>query len=316
MVAFELEFMLRLSIIVPFYNVEPYIEECIRSLYNQDIPWEEYEVICVDDCSPDGSRTIVEQLQNEFPTLRLICHSENKKLGGARNTGLKAAQGKYIWFVDSDDYIYPNVLQLLLETAENNVLDILQFDHVRGGVRSNKEIHLSEVKTGESYLFDNISQDWFYKIGGAWRQLFSRNFLETNQLQYIEWAMYEDTDYLLNAFLLAEKVQHISVDAYHYRINNESVTIAPISPIKLAWRVNQLVRCSQMIKYAQSAIAKNKIQELVSHSLSQLREEMLNFSLSQKHEYIKNLKPSIKYCRPFMSWRTWLAIKYAITWFI
>ena len=56
---------LRLSFIVPFYNVELYIEECIRSLYAQDIPWEEYEVICVDDCSPDGSRVIVERLQSE-----------------------------------------------------------------------------------------------------------------------------------------------------------------------------------------------------------------------------------------------------------
>ena len=57
----------RLSIIVPFYNVEPYIEECIRSLYAQDIPWEEYEVICVDDCSPDDCQNIIEKLQTETP---------------------------------------------------------------------------------------------------------------------------------------------------------------------------------------------------------------------------------------------------------
>ena len=308
--------MLRLSIIVPFYNVEPYIEECIRSAYNQNIPDEDYEVICVDDCSPDGSCAIVEQLQKEYPTLKLICHKENKKLGGARNTGLKEAQGKYIWFVDSDDYIYPNVLRLLLETAENNVLDILQFDHVRGGVRSNKEIHLSEIKTGESYLFNNISQDWFYKIGGAWRQLFSRDFLETNQLRYIEGAMYEDTDYLLHAFLLAEKVQHISIDAYHYRINNESVTIAPISPIKLAWRVNQLVRCNQLIKLVKSSIAKKTIHEMVTNSLSQLRKEVKNFSFTQRKEYTSYLIMEINNCKPVMSWRTWLAIKYGITWFI
>ena len=308
--------MFRLSIIVPFYNVEPYIEECIRSLYAQDIPWEEYEVICVDDCSPDDCRNIIEKLQTKFPTLKLVCHEKNKKLGGARNTGLKAAQGKYIWFVDSDDYIYPNVLRLLLETAENNVLDILQFDHVRGGVRSNKEIHLSEIKTGESYLFDNISQDWFYKIGGAWRQLFSRDFLETNQLRYIEGAMYEDTDYLLHAFLLAEKVQHISIDAYHYRINNESVTIAPISPIKLAWRVNQLVRCSQLINIIKSSIAKKTIYEMVTNSLSQLRKEVKNLSYIQRKEYTSYLIVEINKCKPFMSWRTWLAIRYGITWFI
>ena len=64
--------MIRLSVIVPFYNVEKYIEQCIRSLYDQDIPKEEYEVICVDDCSPDGSRAIVERLQKEYPNLQLL----------------------------------------------------------------------------------------------------------------------------------------------------------------------------------------------------------------------------------------------------
>lgn len=77
------------------------------------------------------------------------------------------------------------------------MLDILQFDYVRGGVCSNKEIQLSEIKTDETYLFDNISQNWHSKISGSWKQLFSRNFLITNQLRYIEGAMYEDTDYIL-----------------------------------------------------------------------------------------------------------------------
>jgi hypothetical protein len=128
--------------------------------------------------------------------------------------------------------------------------------------------------------------------------------------------MFEDTDYLLHAFLLADKVQHISIDVYYYRINEDSITIKPITPIKLAWRVNQLVRCSQLIKLTKSSIARKTVQEMVANSLSQLRKETKNFSLSQKHEYIKYLTPTIKYCRPFMSWRTWLAIKYAITWFI
>ena len=100
--------MLRLSFIVPFYNVELYIEECIHSLYAQDIPWEEYEVICVDDCSPDGSRAIVERLQSEYPTLKLLTTPENLRQGGARNIALNVAQGKYICFVDSDDYLDSN----------------------------------------------------------------------------------------------------------------------------------------------------------------------------------------------------------------
>lgn len=308
--------MLRLSIIVPFYNVEPYIEECIRSLYNQDIPLEEYEVICVDDCSPDNSRSIVKRLQAEYPTLHLICHDRNRKQGGARNTGLETANGKYVWFVDSDDCICPNVLRLLLDSIENNALDMLQFDYNREMESISKQWQLSEIKSGEAYLFDHVSRDWFDKISGPWRQLFSRDFLLANQLRYIEGVMYEDTDYMLQAFLLAEKVQHISIEAYHYRINNESVTKTHISPIKLAWQVNQMVRCAQLIKLVKSSKAKKTIQEMIANSFSQLRKEVKNLTLSKKREYIYHLEIKNKECRKLVSWRTWLAIRYGITIFM
>jgi hypothetical protein len=128
--------------------------------------------------------------------------------------------------------------------------------------------------------------------------------------------MYEDTDYMLQAFLLAEKVQHISIEAYHYRINNESVTIAPVSPMKLAWRINQLVRCARLINVAESPIAKKTIHEMVANSFSQLRKEVKNLTLSKKIEYIHHLEINIRECKQLMSWRTWLAIRYGITWFI
>jgi glycosyltransferase involved in cell wall biosynthesis len=104
----------KLSIIIPFFNVEKYIAECLESVYNQDIPEEEYEVICVNDCSPDHSRDIVLQYQQKHPNLILIEHEENKMLGAARNTGLRAARGEYVWFIDSDDYIEKNILGKLL----------------------------------------------------------------------------------------------------------------------------------------------------------------------------------------------------------
>jgi glycosyltransferase involved in cell wall biosynthesis len=306
--------MIKLSIIVPFYNVEPFIEECIRSLYNQDISWEEYEVICVDDCSPDGSRAIVEQLQKEYPTLRLICHKENKKLGGARNTGLKVAQGKYIWFVDSDDYIYPNVLRTLLDTADKNMLDILQFDNTRGEENQTKSIQFNAVNKGETYLFEHLN-DWVDKIGGAWKQLFAKDFLDKNQLQFIEDAMYEDTDYLLRAFLLANRVQYVSLYGYHYRINLESITSTLVTPVKLAWQVNLVVRCLSAINIAQTSIAKDTISKMVSNILSHLRLNIKTFSRADKR-VLKKYLVDVDRCKEYVSWRTWLALRYAITWFV
>ena len=88
----------RLSIIIPFYNVEQYIAQCLDSVYNQDVPEAEYEVICVDDCSPDGSHAIVERLQKKYPNLILLTTPENLRQGGARNMGLDVAQYQYDTF--------------------------------------------------------------------------------------------------------------------------------------------------------------------------------------------------------------------------
>ena len=307
--------MLRLSVIVPFYNVELYIEDCICSLYNQYIPWEEYEVICVDDCSWDNSRKKVEELQNKYPTLKLISHEKNKRQGGARNTGLKEAKVQYIWYVDSDDYIYPNIFRKLLEVAELSMVDILQFAHTRGENTKNKELNLSQIITGENYLFSNVTNDWFDKISGPWKQIFNRDFLLNSGLKFIEGAMYEDTDYLLQAFLAAKKVQHISLVAYHYRINADSITITPVTPVKLAWHVNLIARCGKLINKTTTSIARETIATMVSHTLSQLRGDVAKFSIKEKLVYLKFLN-DIGVCKKFISWRTWLSIRYGLTWFI
>ena len=308
--------MIRLSIIVPFYNVEKYIEECIQSLYDQDIPQEEYEVICVDDCSPDGSRAIVERLQKEYSTLRLICHERNKKLGGARNTGLREAKGEYVWFVDSDDAMYANVLKGILKTAEQGNVDILQFDYFRGGNIYRLPEQREDIQEGEEYLFEKATDAWFYKVAGAWRQIFKKDFLMHNRLAFVEDAMYEDTDYLIHAFLLAKRVQYTPILAYHYRINEESILYSPISPSKVACRVNLIVRCRKNQDIAQTQKGKDVIRTMISKSLSRLREEVKKLPIKQRFAYYNLLMPDIRKCRKYANWRTWLAIRYGITMFI
>ena len=308
--------MIKLSIIVPFYNVESYIENCVRSLYNQDIPIDEYEVICVDDCSLDSSRSIIENLQKEYQSLKLVCHERNKKLGAARNTGLKVARGKYIWFVDSDDFIYPNILSSLMNYVLTNNLDILQFDHHRELLSLNKQPQESDVTNGEMFLFDKTVMNWYDKVCGAWKQWFKRSFIIENNLQFIEESLYEDTDYLLLAFLSAQRVQYVSIVAYHYRINLESITLSQMSPVKIAWRINQIIRCSQLISHATTLEAQENIKILVTSNLSQLRSELKKFSYKEKRVYLKNLTSDVIMCKNLISWRTWLAIRYCIVCFI
>ena len=111
--------MVRLSLILPCYNVENYIGACLDSLFRQDIPISEYEVICVNDCSTDNTKQVILDYIQKYPTIHLINHEINQTVGGARNTGLAAAQGSYVWFVDPDDMIVDNTLRELLKRAES-----------------------------------------------------------------------------------------------------------------------------------------------------------------------------------------------------
>ena len=118
---------MKLSIIVPVYNVEAFLSKCVDSLLAQDLPKEDYEVILVDDGSTDGSGALCDTLAAEHGNIRVI-HQQNHGLSGARNAGIPAASGDYILFVDSDDYLCPDVLGTLVGLMESKELDILRFN--------------------------------------------------------------------------------------------------------------------------------------------------------------------------------------------
>ena len=128
--------MVKLSIIVPIYGVEPYLRKCVDSLLAQDLLSSEYEIILVDDESPDACPQICDEYarmsqesrakSQELPYIRVI-HRENGGLSAARNSGIEMAQGEYLMFVDSDDYIEPNVLAGLMDQVERDNLDVLRY---------------------------------------------------------------------------------------------------------------------------------------------------------------------------------------------
>ena len=109
---------MRLSIVLPMYKVEAFVEKCVRSLLNQDIPREDYEIICVNDGSPDKSRELVLGLQKEAANVLLI-DQENQGVSMARNRGMESARGKYLLFVDPDDAVVENTLGMILKEMES-----------------------------------------------------------------------------------------------------------------------------------------------------------------------------------------------------
>ena len=215
---------IRLSIIIPFYNVEQYIARCLDSVYRQDLPEEEYEVICVDDCSPDNSFQIVKEYEKKHTNLRIVKNKENRKLGGARNAGMEEACGEYIWFIDSDDLIEDNVLGTLCSSAERENLDVLHFNYENYPVRTPlHKIESRELMTGPEMFFSK-EFIWYHDLVTAWRKLYKRTFLIENRISFAEHIMYEDNDYAILVFAKALRVRHIDVFAYNYSVNPESIT--------------------------------------------------------------------------------------------
>lgn len=225
---------LKLSFILPCFNVEKYIAECLDSLYKQDIPEEEYEVICVNDCSPDNLRNIILDYQKKHTNLIFIEHEVNKRQGGARNTGLTVANGEYIWFVDPDDYIKPNVTIQLLDFCKNNNLDILQFNYDKvsftGEYQNKKEnVKNSTVLNGIEFTktlgIDFLNQ---YDLS-VWSRLIKTDFLKKNDIKFIENTIFEDLEFSLRTTLTSNRILSISESYYFYRYNVFNSTMSQIT---------------------------------------------------------------------------------------
>lgn len=218
---------LRLSIIIPFYNVERYIAECLDSVFDQDIPLEEYEVICVNDGSPDGSRDIVVEYMKRYPNLHLVEHDRNRKLGAARNTGRAAAKGEYIWNVDSDDKIVSRCLGKLLKICGDNHLDVLEFgtikfwDDKEGKMRITPKTET--VMKGLDYL-EQLTTRGVSRLCTVWRRLIRRDFLEENHIFSPEINMGEDVPYSFRVLMKAKRFMAIPEWCYMYRVNPDSLT--------------------------------------------------------------------------------------------
>ena len=220
--------MIRLSIIIPVFNVEEFIGECISSCLRQDIPGNEYEIILVDDCSSDKSIEAARKCHVDFmasakPELRIVPSgndSVSKGAAAARNTGLSVACGAYVWFIDSDDKIEDNCLGYLLALATENKLDLLRFNfNLWTSERSNP---LYTVKTTA------VIGGWDLYLAhprpiGIWSALWRKDFLVDNDLKFMEGYVFEDEEFMPKAQYLASRAKMIDHPYYFYRQRSGSV---------------------------------------------------------------------------------------------
>ena len=211
-----------LSIVVPIYNVEEYLETCIDSLFRQNVNTCHYEVIAINDGSTDNSIQVIEELKKKYPSIKIITQ-ENQGLSGARNTGINHAQGDYLLFVDSDDYILDNTLKLITDLAQQHNLDILEFGangvtEIKSVVYCSKASTHGNILTGEQYLHD-ISY-----MSSACNKLYKREFLNNHSLRFMQGVYIEDIEFNTRAVFKAKKVLAIDVIIAHFLQREGSIT--------------------------------------------------------------------------------------------
>lgn len=220
--------MYKFSFILPCYNVSRYAVDCLDSIYAQDLPETEFEVICVNDCSTDDTREVILSYAARHSNLTLIDHTENLTAGGARNTGIKAAKGEYIWFVDPDDAIKPNCLQELYAKALETDVDVLFFNYDDAdenlNVRRNDQTYPdSDVCNGQEFVL-RYFKNKFPTFGIIWRAIYRAGFLRDTGIQYPIMRMAEDMVFLWKVMLRAGRVCSVSSAYYTYRSNPFSIT--------------------------------------------------------------------------------------------
>lgn len=242
-----------LSVIVPVYNAEAYIGECLRSLLEQDLPKEDYEIICVNDGSRDGSLAALQQFAREYPNI-VVIDKENGGVATARNAGLAAARGEYIWFVDSDDFIKENVLGRLYNAAGSG-----NFDRLIIGCYFFQDRLTEEEKT--------LSKEGKLPLNGPWydsivvRSIFRRSYLTRHGLtfHYPEITHGEDGMFMYEAVIPGMESFLIDEAIYFYRCHSGSAETGG-SVKNRQKKLRSYIRiCQILLDYYRNKGQKNKL---------------------------------------------------------
>lgn len=207
-----------LSLVVPVYNVAPYLEHCLQSLAAQDLAG--MEIVIVDDGSTDDCPAILARYAARHPEMRVI-RQENGGLSAARNTGLEHASGEYLAFVDSDDWIEPGYFRRLLDLARANNLDMAHGNamyHFEGR-REDHPVYRdglsSEVMPGREVLRRRLADKSFLHM--VWMHLYRRDFIERLGMRFVPRLIHEDVLWTTRAFLEAKRVAYDPTPGYFYR---------------------------------------------------------------------------------------------------
>ncbi len=239
-----------ISVVVPMYNTEKFIRACIDSVLAQT--FDNFEVIIVDDCSPDGGAALCEELYGHDERVRIVHHEKNGGLGAARDTGTSYATGKYVYYVDSDDEIMPNFLRDMFTTAEEYDADVLHNTRIFSVVpKEGEPLPLEMLGLPEDSLFsfssdmDELTEitvlsddmearlvDWEHHRYhfSAWSSMYKLSFLREKNITFNKMRLMEDTVFYFQCLFNARRFVVRPGGGYLYRITDSSLSRSKKTP--------------------------------------------------------------------------------------
>lgn len=215
---------MKLSIIIPIYNVSPYIEKCLTSVINQANN-NDVEIILVDDCGTDNSMDIVNDIMSKknINNIKIISHTKNQGLSAARNTGVKEATGDYIFFLDSDDEMSTNAISLFKKYRskyKNADFYIGNYDII--GKYNGNKLNLTKIEYKSHEIFNTfLKNDWYMM---AWGKFINRTFFLDNKLWFPIHRLHEDEYFSFYLASCASKMIVIDENVYIYKIRENSIS--------------------------------------------------------------------------------------------
>lgn len=217
---------MKLSIVIPVYNTEKYLEKCLASCVNQEVEKADYEIVVVDDGTKDNAMAIALRYQENYPNIKIFSQ-ENAGLSAARNMGLSHCSGDYVWFVDSDDYIEEGSLPLIFNKIDDKP-DVICIQAKRSDEETARNSFSGNVQNGFDVLLHSFD-DWDRCVPYF---IFNRQFIDNHQLSFYVGIFHEDDEFTPRALVFAEKVSVIDRPLYFYWVKTENTITKTVNPKK------------------------------------------------------------------------------------
>nr|WP_314100406.1 glycosyltransferase family 2 protein [Acinetobacter lwoffii] len=276
------------SVIVPVYNVEQYLDECLNSIRQQT--YENLEIIVVEDCSTDNSlNTLIEHLEDS--RVKLIQHEKNSGLSAARNTGVDAAKGDYIMFIDSDDLVHLSLIELCVKYAIVNDADLItyNFKAFEDGIKLNPQLELSDV---DNFKVLEQGENYFNQQHFAWLKFIRTSLVKSKRLYFPIGLYYEDWPFHWELGLVANKKFHIPAELLLYRQRKTSITGSSGKKLLDLFKVHSLVL--NLLEQYKAVFLKEKFANKVKMSqwsvLTRIDKNLLVQALNEVKKIDKILK--------------------------